>query len=284
MTVAALRPRLAAALLALLAVPAAGAGEDRPQGSGKFASHGVSFEIADAFAFPSESTFGDERVITVAVSNAGFNDEFLSRYRDRRHLLDNYFRDEETGLVYFEFSPAGQYQGFSYYLGSGNGCGYCGGGVESTVKLAGGRLVGSLKHEDAEDERSFTVELDVAIASDDFGAKQGQGGGEPGRAYMAYHSALAASDLAALREVAGAGTVENLAAAEKDGRTADLLRYLNDQHAASVSVTDALVRGDRALVLVAGERSYGKVVGEAILSRVDGAWRVDDEMLQLATE
>ena len=287
MTVAPLRPRLAAALclLGLFAVPpGAPADEDRPQASGSFESHGISFEISDAFAFASESSFGDEKVITVAVSNAGFNDAFVSRYRDRRHLLDNYFRDEETGLVYFEFSPAGAYQGFSYYLASGNGCGYCGGGVESTVKLTGGRLVGTLKHADAEDERKFEVQLDVAIASDEFGAAQGAGGGDAGKAYLAYHQAVADSDAAALRAVAGASTTESLAEAEKSDRVGDLFSYLRDNHANSVEVTDALVSGDRALVLVSGERSYGKVVGEAILTRVDGVWRVDDEMLQLRME
>jgi hypothetical protein len=254
------------------------------QAGGSFASRGVSFDVSDAYAFRSEASFGDERVIAVAISNAGFNDEFVSRYRDRRHLLDNYFRDDQTGLVYFEFSPAGEYQAFSYYLGSGNGCGYCSGGVESTVKLDGGRLRGTLRHADAEDEREFAVELDVAIADDDFGLAQGEGGGEPGRAYLAYHRAVTDSDAAALRTVAGAGTLEALDAAEKDGRSAEYLAFLRDQNAPTVRVTEALVKGDRALVLVAGERSYGKVVGEAILSRVDGAWRVDDEMLQLGTE
>lgn len=272
---------------AAFAPPAGAAGAaiaEGAQASGTFSSLGVSFDVTDAYAFASEASFGDDRVIAVAVSNAGFNDEFLSRYRDRRHLLDNYFRDDQTGLVYFEFSPAGEYQGFSYYLGSGNGCGYCGGGVESTVKLSGGRLVGTLKHKDAEDEREFVVELDAAIAGDDFGASQGEGGGDPGLAYLAYHAAVSGSDAAALRAVAGAGTLENLDASEKDGKTAEYFAYLRDQHADSVRVTDALVQGDRALVLVAGERSYGKIVGEAILSRVDGAWRVDDEMLQLEME
>ena len=99
-----------------------------------------------------------------------------------------------------------------------------------------------------------------------------------------YHRALADSDAAGLRAVVGTSTAERLAEAEKSDRGADFLRYLRDNHADTVEVTDALVRGDRALVLVAGERSYGKVVGEAILSRVDGAWRVDDEMLQIKME
>ncbi len=257
-------------------------GQEEPKGaaSGSFASQGISFEVVDAYAFPAEGFMGDEPIVAVAVSNSGFNEEFISRYRDRRHLLDNFFKDDETGLVYFEFSPSGQYQGLSFYLESGNGCGYCSGGVESTVRKVDGRLVGKLAMNDAEDQRSFTIDLDVPIESDDFGSAQGSGGGEPGKVYLAYHEALRAGDVAAFRSVAGSGQVDNLAKAELANEVTDYFNWLRKDHPDALKVTDAFVRGERALVLIAAESPIGKIEGEAILVRVDGAWRVDDEMMQ----
>jgi hypothetical protein len=45
------------------------------------------------------------------------------------------------------------------------------------------------------------------------------------------------------------------------------------------------VRGDRAVVLVTGEsRVLGKMHGEVQMDREGGAWRVEDETLQLGAE
>jgi len=275
----------AASAVALLAAATALAEEEaRGSASGSFASRGISFEIADAYAFPAESTVGDERVLAVAISNAGFNESFISRYRDRRTLLDNYFKDEETALVYFEFGPDGSYRGLSYYLESGNGCGYCSGGVTSSVRLTGGRLVGRLSAEDAASERSFTVDLDVAVEGEDFGRALGEGGGEPGAAYLAYHQAVVAGDAAGLRAVAGQSTRETLANAEQAGQGADYLAWLKGEHAATVRVTAGFAAGDHALLILAGERSYGRIEGEAILVREPGGWKVDDEMFKVVLE
>jgi hypothetical protein len=277
----------ALAATAWLAAAAAIAGQvDSVKGraSGTFASRGTSFEVADAFAFRTSSSTGERPVIAVAVSNAGFEDDFIGRYRDRRYLLDNYFRDDETALVYFEFSPAGDYQGLSYSLGPGNGCAYCSGGVVSTVRLAGGRLAGHLGASDAGNGRSFSIEMDVPVASDEFGASQGAGGGAPGAAYLGYHAAVVAGDALALAPRIAGGMAEKLERAERNGQLADFFAWLQSEHPARVRVTEAFVRGDRALVLTAGESGEGAVTSEVVLGRVDGAWRVEDEMVRPGKE
>jgi hypothetical protein len=283
-----LRVGLIGSLLALLPAAAGFAGDsgsgEKGHASGDFASRAVSFGVADAYAFRGTSSFGDDRVLVVAVSNAGFNDDFIGRYRDRRYLLDNFFRDDETALVYFEFGEDGAYRGLSYDLGSGNGCGYCSGGVTSSVHRVGDRLTGSLSQQDAESERNFSIEIDVPIAGEDFGAAQGAGGGDPGRAFLAYHGALRAGDAEALRRLTAAATLDHLVEAAKTNQVDDYLAYLRRSHPTTVTVAEGYVRGDRALVVLDGEDQFGKVSGEALLSRVDGTWRVEDEMYRQKVE
>ena len=119
-------------------------------------------------------------------------------------------------MVYFEFRPDGNYRGYSFYFASGNGCGYCGGnmGITSTIKLAGGRLKGSVKGTDT--DRKFDVTLDLPITSDDHGAPLPADGGAPGKAYRDYHDALVKGDAKALQLVLPDEQRENLAKAIKD--------------------------------------------------------------------
>ena len=70
-------------------------------------------------------------------------------------------KDKDTAVVYLEFKPDGAYRGLSYYFSRGNGCGYCGGGVTSTVKLANERLQGSLKAKD--ETRTIDVVFEPAV-------------------------------------------------------------------------------------------------------------------------
>jgi len=50
---------------------------------------------------------GTEKVLVVAVSNQGFVPDAMDEYWDRHRALERYFKDDETGLVYFEFGPDG---------------------------------------------------------------------------------------------------------------------------------------------------------------------------------
>jgi len=273
---------VALVLLAASSAPAArAAGAADGHASGHFESGSSKLVVTDAYAFHDESALGGEHVIQVAVSNQGFVPAVIDEYWDRRYVLDHFFRDDETGLVYFEFSLDGAYRGLSYYFGPGDGCGYCSGGVDSTVKLVGGQLVGTLKQAAAgDDQRSFEISLNVPVASDDHGTPQGEGGGAPGRAYLAYHQALAANDQSAVRNLLAAERREPWAGAEQQGQGDSFFAFLLSEHPSQVRVTEAYVRGDRALVLLAGESNIGKIEGEALLGREQGEWRFEEETIR----
>lgn len=250
-----------------------------PGARGLFRSKDLEFELADGYAFRSEEFLVGGKTVALAISNAGFNAEFIDQYHDRRALIDQYFVDEETAVVYFLFSPTGAFQGYSYELEPGNGCGYCEDpSVASTVRLADSRLVGTLRLDTA--ERSFDIAIDLPVASDDFGEEQGTSGGASGSAYLRIHNALAQRDQAALQ---GLLTAERLAewnqakaASPEQGEI--FFASLADAHPASFRIARAFEKGDRALLLVVGTSPDGPVRGEALLRKEKGTWRLQDEV------
>ncbi len=250
--------------------------------TGTFSSAAWEVPIVDAYAFHAEASLGGDAVLVV-ITNQGIGRDFFDATYDRRYLFDHLFADDETRVVYLEFAPDGAYRGYSYYFESGDGCGFCGGGARSTVKLAGGRLAGQVVvAAEEEGDVAFDVTLDVPIASDDHGPAQGAGGGAPGAAYLAYHDAVTRRDVAALRKMVAAGLLERWQQAEADGEGDAFLAFLADDRPQTVRVSEAFVDGPRAIVLVSGaSEAFGAMHGEVHLVREGGAWKFDDEFLQM---
>ena len=161
----------------------------------------------------------DEPGVRVAVSNTRFLTEGIDRYYDREHIIDTAFADEESLVVYFHFAKNGAYKGMTYYFGSGDGCGFCyDGSVQSTVKIASGRLKGKIKLAPKPGENSWDIDLDVPVAPASHGDPLPAGGGEPGKAYAGYHAALAAADPAAAKPYFDEETQADFARARRGDR------------------------------------------------------------------
>jgi hypothetical protein len=269
---------LALTLLAAHVTNARGGGEDIAHGT--FASKALRLEVKSAIAFRGRSFLGSDQALIVAVSNARMHGEALADYYDRRRAVEKRIRDDETGVVYFEFRRDGSYRGLSYYFAPGNGCGFCTSEVASTVRLTGGRLVGTL--EGTEKERPFEVTLDVPLMSDDHGTALGADGGAPGAAYVAYHAALTRRDRAKLKPLLSLDRQQTWADADKKGDLAGFVEYLAGEHPEkSVRIVRGFVKGDTAVLLLEGESSVGALAGEALLMKENGAWHVDDELMDL---
>ncbi len=280
-----MNPRTALLALTVVAAPLASAEDEGTWfAKGKFESGGISFGVSDAYAFRARSSFGDDQVIQVMVTNAGILEEKIHPWFDRKKAFDHRFKDDETATIYFEFSPKGDYQAVSYYLAPGNGCGYCSSSdVKSTVKLAGGKLAGTFSHQ--RKDRAWDITLDVPVASDDHGAALPAGGGEPGQAYLAYAAALKARDAAALKKVLLARRAAGMEQAEKANELPDFFAYLDEgRYADSVRVDRGFASADTAILLVSGDGPIGKRAGQALLRKEAGGWRVDDEILEGAPD
>lgn len=275
-----MRTLLIVAALAAWVGPAVAA--ETSSASGSFTSRTIIMPVNTAMAFRGKSLIDKSDVIVVAVTNAKMHPDNLALYYDRRRAVEQRIKDNDTPVVYFEFRPDGNYKGYSFYFASGNGCGYCGGsmGIKSTIKLANGRLKGSVKGTDT--DRDFDVTLDLPIASDDHGAPLPADGGAPGKAYRDYHDALVKGDVKALRPVLSDFRREDLARAIKGGKTNVFLKLLTQEHPTqSVKISRGWSNGKAAVILFDGESSVLKLTGEAILLNEGGTWRVDDELTEL---
>jgi hypothetical protein len=268
-------------MIAVVPVYAADAG----RASGQFTSKAIQLKIADGYAFRGTPALGGkDKVIVAVVSNQGFVQAAIDEYWDRHLALERYYKDDKTGLVYFEFGLDGRYRGLSYYFAPENGCGYCADtDVQSTVRLADGRLTGKLVFLEGKDpNRWFDVSLNIPVSSDDHGKPQGPGGGEPGKAYLAYHRALSGKDAQAIKTLLSEERRATWAESEKKGNSSQFLAFLRADHPAEVRVTEAFIKGDRALVLLDGKAAEGRILGESLLSREQGAWRFEEETIQNA--
>jgi len=268
--------RRIAVVLALL-VTAAHAADPAPIASGTFTSHDITLRVKSAMAFRGESALDKSAVTVVAVTNAKIDTAALADYYDRRRAFERRIKDGDTGVVYLEFHPDGRYRAVSYYFAPGNGCAYCSGGVTSTVKLANGRLAGSLKGADG--NRTFDLTLDVPVVPDDHGTAVPGDGGPAAKAYLDYRAALARNDVKAVRPLLAEESRGLLDKAVKEGKGAGFLAYLAEGHPGkSVQITKALVKGDKAVLLITGTSGDARVTGEVLLANEGGGWRVVDEL------
>ena len=261
------------------------AAEMAPSADGSFTSRTFTMPVSTAMAFRGKSIIDKTDVIVVAITNGDIRVDWFANFYDRRRAIERRMKDKETAVVYLEFKPDGAYRGLSYHFGQGNGCGYCGGGlgVTSTVKLANGRLAGSLKSKD--EARTFDVVFNLPITSDDHGAPLPADGGAPGKAYLGYHEALVKRDVRALRPFLSNESREFLDASEKKGKAAAEMKFMAKDHPdKSVRITKGFSKGNHAVLLIDGESSVIKLTGEVVLVNEGGSWRVDDELTDVVMQ
>ena len=271
----------AAAISSLLIFPATA-----QTASGHFSTSTLDVPIAGAYSYWDVASGGKDRVVKVVVSNAEFRADLLDDWHDRAAAIREFFVSDSVKIVTFDFDADGKYRGYSYYFAPGDGCGWCyDSTVRSTVRASNGRLSGSIAFDGGAGTVAFDLKFDVPVPARSWGQPLPSGGGDPGRAFLAYHKALSMSDAAALKTVLDSRGKEVLAKHQNQGDLAEYLDYRwSDVHyrMQSVAVVGGYVRGDHAVILFDGSsKLFDALHGEALLRRAGKAWLVAEELVQI---
>ncbi len=127
----------------------------------------------------------------------------------------------------------------------------------------------------------FDLGFDVAITPAP-GTDLPAGGGEPGKAYQVYLTALAQGDFATLRKLAGEAGAYRFP--EDDSTSAkETLKSLRDEQPVIATISRGRVNGDAAVLWVEGaDRDDINRQGRVLMRRKQGDWRFEEAELEAA--
>jgi hypothetical protein len=144
------------------------------------------------------------------------------------------------------------------------------------------RIAGTFKLLEAEDFFEETYQFDLAFdvgITPPPGNALPAGGGEPGKAYQVYLTALAQGDFDVLRELAGESGAYRFP--EEDPTSAkETLRSLRDEQPVVAEIARGRGNGDQAVLWVKGEdRDDIMRAGRVLMKRTDAGWRFEEAEL-----
>jgi hypothetical protein len=279
---------MTAATLALAAAAHAAGGA-----TGTFSNQGVAVKIVDAYAYPRKASMGDDEVLALRLSTKPIDRAPLDAALDPEALLEAQL--EGVPGITLEFGKDGAWQGASYYLASGNGCGWCSDGraaAASQVRVEGGALRGTMAVAPASymDGKGPTInlKLDVRLPPAPATTALPAGGGDPGKALLGCVGAVQKKDPAAFKQHCAEEDVAKLANAEQGGSLDGFWEYgfygKNALKLKTAAVSGGRATADQAELLVEGKGDDGKYKGKVYLRKVGGAWRFDHDKLSQVYE
>src|ERR1051326_369022 len=126
---------------------------------------------------------------------------------------------------------------------------------------------------DVKFDAPFSAAPKEADAASLKGTQLPAGGGDPGKAYMAYTKVLAAGDLKGLRKALAADRVKTL----DDPDFKEMFPMIQAMQAKNIKVTGGAVDGDTATLLATGKDGDATTNGTITMVRESGAWKVAKE-------
>ena len=102
--------------------------------------------------------------------------------------------------------------------------------------------------------------------------------------FLAYHKALGGQDPKAIQSLLAEERRARWKEAEGQRNGGAFLEFLREGHPAQVTVSEAFVKGGKALLLLNWKGEEGKVDGEAQLVLEQGTWSFLEETLSPASE
>jgi hypothetical protein len=254
-----------------------------------YLGHTVQLKYAYAFRHPylSDKT---KQAVTLALAERPFDAAALNDSPIRESELSRQLSPSEMNMVEITLAPEGAYSMIHWQV-NGERSGFGLDWYKFDVKqIDGTHIVGTLhsKHDsdglsDKGSSPTLTAKIDLQFAIDfpgpaNFGTPLPADGGEPGKAYLAYNTALDKSDFDALGKTWDKKNSNWLQDRRKRNDFKDTFRQLQMTYLMPhPKINQAFVKGDKATLFVSGE-DIDRHASEFIvfLHQEDGGWRVGD--------
>ncbi|MEP7009981.1 MAG: hypothetical protein ABJC13_06640 [Acidobacteriota bacterium] len=132
-------------------------------------------------------------------------------------------------------------------------------------------------------QQTFEFDLPFAVdllAGSMAGTPLPKGGGDPGKAYLAYLKAVDKKDPAGLQKYSSAARASEIKQQIADEIFEGMFDSARTQELKTAAVTGGLIRGNRAKIDVSGVNYDGdKVGGQIFLLQENGTWKVDSKAI-----
>lgn len=210
---------------------------------------------------------------------------------DPEEVLDGQVRSAKAGSVRIPILPGGE-AGTLYFSNTEPSESFNSGGIgKLTLKTnSEARLEGSYATDKPEDFFDKTYEFKLTFAADVTkgpvtGTPLPAGGGEAGKAYLAYAAAVAKRDYAKIKALVSAERAAKIFENEGTDWFKDTFEWFRNSQPASAKVVAGLANGDRVTLTVEG-KSYddkdAKIKGRVRMVKDAKGWKITEEDLSTA--
>jgi hypothetical protein len=258
------------------------AGIATADGSGTLYNDGKAIALKGAYAFRMPDPFEKSKQITrVVFADKPIDAAPLKDASDRDGALDEQLRG--AARVDLNLEADGSVQNVNTRVGDSSGSQSGSGWYTLTLKRNDDkRIEGTFRSNDESDKKSGHY-YDLAFALDlpgapDLGAALPAGGGDAGKAYIAYLAALKKGDIDALAKLMAKERSGELLAHRNDKDFKMMFGFIQSQALRDAKYVKGNAKGDHATLEYEGKDGEDNTVTSAVsMMREGGAWKLEKE-------
>ena len=251
-------------------------------GSGTFYNEGKAIALKGVYAYRMADPFDKDKQITrVVFADKPIDAQALKDASDRDGAVDEQLRG--AARVDLNLDPDGSVQNVNTHVGDTSGSQSGSGWYTLTLKHNDDkRIEGSFHSNDEADKKSGRY-YDLRFALDlpgapDLGAALPAGGGEQGKAYVAYLAALKKGDIDALAKLMTKARADELLAHRNDKDFKMMFGFIQGQALREPKYVKGNSKGDTATLEYTGkDGDKNDVTSDVSMVREGGAWKLAKE-------
>lgn len=251
-------------------------------GSGTFHTDGRAIELKGAYAYRMPDPFDDDAQITrIVFADRPIDAAALADAADRDEAIDEMLRGAVR--VDLNLEADGSVQNINTRVGDTSGSQSGSGWYTLDLKRNDAQRVEGRFHSNDEEDKTSGRYYDLAFALDlpgaaDPGPALPAGGGEAGKAYLAYQAALKKGDIDALAKTMTKERAEELLAHRNDPDFKMMFEFIQAQALRDAKYVKGHGKGEAATLEFAGKDGDGNPTTSSVtMQREAGAWKVAKE-------